>query len=396
MKKKKLKILLTSYAPLKESGGAISTYNLSKILRKFGHKVYIASTGQYKDAPTVIIPPYKKKSYLFHIQKNISAKIFEKIIREKKIDIIHSQGWITAPGSVLAAERTGIISIVHFRSYDWLCPNSSLLRKDGTSYNIANFKEIIKNSSLKMVLYNLYKWHTLKSWWSIIKRASGRLAVSRFLQKKMRRIGMDSEVIYSMRELKGNFKKKKKKKKIIVTFISRLDKQKGTELVLKIAPELIKEKNIYFYIAGRGPLQNKIEELSRKHKKIKYLGNIPHKKIGNLYAESDIIVFPVQWEEPVGGMPYECLISGTPLVASKRGGIGEVLVDKKTGYLVPGNDTKKWIEKIVFLAKNPKIRKKMGEYGKKIKNKYSLETLGRQIEKYYYKILNKNSKRFFN
>ena len=55
-------------------------------------------------------------------------------------------------------------------------------------------------------------------------------------------------------------------------------------------------------------------------------------------ARASVVLCPARWEEPFGMVAAEAQAAGTPVVAFRRGGLGEVIADGLTGYLVPPDD----------------------------------------------------------
>ncbi len=69
--------------------------------------------------------------------------------------------------------------------------------------------------------------------------------------------------------------------------------------------------------------------------KILYLGFIERDKILPYYQKAKALLLPLQWEEPFGLTAIEAMSCGTPAIAINRGSMSEIIVDGKTGYLVP-------------------------------------------------------------
>ena len=84
----------------------------------------------------------------------------------------------------------------------------------------------------------------------------------------------------------------------------------------------------------------------------------------------------------------EAMASGKPVIATRVGGNPELVLEEKTGFLVPSAEPEKLAETIVQLLKDEKQRKKMGEEGKKrVKDKFSRESMVKNYEELYSQIL---------
>ena len=67
---------------------------------------------------------------------------------------------------------------------------------------------------------------------------------------------------------------------------------------------------------------------------IEYLGEIGHEEKVELLRDARVMLFPIEWEEPFGLVMLESLACGTPVVATRRGSVPEVLEHGRTGIVV--------------------------------------------------------------
>lgn len=125
-------------------------------------------------------------------------------------------------------------------------------------------------------------------------------------------------------------KKFKLGKEFIVLFVGRLVPEKGI-LVLLDAFENITTSRLL--IAGDGPLRPRVEERIKDKKNVTYLGRTLQNDLPDLYNVADVLIVPSIHEEGFGRIILESLSCGTPVIASKRGGIVEAL-DKSVGELI--------------------------------------------------------------
>jgi len=98
---------------------------------------------------------------------------------------------------------------------------------------------------------------------------------------------------------------------------------------------------------------------------------------------TDIFVLPSLWE----GLPtaiMEAMAAGCPVVATAVGGTPELVVDRRTGFLVPPQDSGALMRKIVEFLADLDLRKKMGEAGTKhVRENFGLEQMVQKYEALY-------------
>jgi len=65
---------------------------------------------------------------------------------------------------------------------------------------------------------------------------------------------------------------------------------------------------------------------------------VPRASLWAAMARAAVVLYPVRWDEPFGMAAAEAQACGTPVVAFRRGALGEVIADGRTGFLVPPGD----------------------------------------------------------
>ena len=81
------------------------------------------------------------------------------------------------------------------------------------------------------------------------------------------------------------------------------------------------------------------------------------------YEASDVVVFPVTWEEPWGLVPIEAMALGRPVVATGRGGSGEYLRDGENALVFPPSEAPALAAAVRRLADDPALRTRLREGG---------------------------------
>lgn len=153
---------------------------------------------------------------------------------------------------------------------------------------------------------------------------------------------------------------------VTVGFVGQLVALKRPERFLK-AFALAQQScpNLRSVIVGDGPLLEKMRQLADE------LGITPDVEIKgylnsmlDLYASFDILVLTSD-AESFGRVLVEAMASGCPVIASRVGGVPEVVENGQTGFLVDPDDIPAYAEKIIQLAQDTELRQCLGLAGRK-------------------------------
>ena len=128
-------------------------------------------------------------------------------------------------------------------------------------------------------------------------------------------------------ERKGN-------KYLNILYLGQLYKAKGILDLIKVFKEL-KLNNAYLHIVGTGKEQEKALELAGDNKKIIFYGWQTGKKLLSVLSGIDILIVPSLCYENSPTVIYEALSMGIPVLTSRIGGAGELIVEGKNGWTFP-------------------------------------------------------------
>ena len=117
----------------------------------------------------------------------------------------------------------------------------------------------------------------------------------------------------------------------------RVSPEKGTHLAVELA-----------LAAGLRPrvFGNVYDEAYADRHGIRTEGSLPRGELWRLMARCAVTLMPVAWDEPFGLVAAESQVAGTPVVAHRRGGLPEVVVEGVSGFLVASGDTAGFLEAI--------------------------------------------------
>ncbi len=120
-------------------------------------------------------------------------------------------------------------------------------------------------------------------------------------------------------------------------FIGQLGHHKGLAFLLDAFAKY--EGDARLQIVGGGPLRGLVEERAKHDSRIVYLGYTPQEEVLKCVAAVDAVVVPSLCYENSPTVIYEALSAGVPLIASRIGGVGELIHEGRTGFLfTPGDE----------------------------------------------------------
>ncbi len=154
----------------------------------------------------------------------------------------------------------------------------------------------------------------------------------------------------------------------VILYVGRLERLKGLDTLLE-ALSLLDQRDINLLVVGG--LYN-LQELSRLKKickdldldqNVHFVGSINRKELKHYYNSSDLCVLPSYYES-FGLSALEASACGIPVIASKRGGLSSIVLDKKTGYLLQWRCPGPFVDKLEVLLSNRRLRDSMGVAGR--------------------------------
>ena len=174
--------------------------------------------------------------------------------------------------------------------------------------------------------------------------------------------------------------------KLVVVSTGRITKEKGYH-VLCDAIKLIGHPEIEFIIAGEGEylasFKNEIKQ-AKCASKVHFLGY--REDIEDILVASDLFVICTLHETLCISL-LEAGNNGLPSIATRVGGIPEIIVDGENGFLVEPNCPEQVAEKILFLENNREQRQLMGKQAKSIIcQKFSEGEITKKIDQLYKEI----------
>jgi glycosyltransferase involved in cell wall biosynthesis len=142
--------------------------------------------------------------------------------------------------------------------------------------------------------------------------------------------------------------------KFTILYVGRLALEKSMNVVFDTydsLPEVMK-RNSQLIIAGDGPLGESLREQFKDDANIIYTGFVQGKALSDLYAASDVLLFPSA-TETFGNVVLESMASGTPVIGAAAGGVKDNIQHGSTGLLCPPGDVPAFVKAVEQLYRSP-------------------------------------------
>jgi glycosyltransferase involved in cell wall biosynthesis len=120
-------------------------------------------------------------------------------------------------------------------------------------------------------------------------------------------------------------------------FAGRLSPEKGAAEAIDIARAAGVPIDVYGDVYDPGYSREHIDP-RRSLPGVAIHRGVPRTSLWAAMARAAVLLYPARWDEPFGMAAAEAQACGTPVVAFRRGGLGEVIMDGVTGFLVPPDD----------------------------------------------------------
>lgn len=174
-----------------------------------------------------------------------------------------------------------------------------------------------------------------------------------------------------------------------ILFVGRLVPQKGIDVLLQaFSIALQKYPNNSLVIVGDGELELYLKRIVRN------IG-IPHKvsfvkwqsgsTLVRFYQKAKIVVVPSLYE-PFGIVALEAMACGKPVIASKTGGLMEIIEDGINGFLIKPGDHLQLAKRIAYLLQYPEMRHQIGKNARARATMFSWKSIGKLTMSYYQKM----------
>jgi glycosyltransferase involved in cell wall biosynthesis len=377
-------------------------FSLAEALRSNGHSVIYFSMHHPLNLPCVqdeyfvdhidFIEVNKNKNILNSIRV-LSRVIYSRQARERiarlldkeRPDIAHLNNihaHIT-PSILFELKKRGIPIVWTLHDYQLICPNTNLMAHgvvceacNGGKYFECVKRKCKKNSRSASVVSFLEA--TTHKYLDLPGMVSSFISPSKFLLEKFIQFGwrrdkfvhlpyfLTSEKFVPSETVEGPY----------ALYIGRLESYKGVKTLLHAAKRV---SDVPVKIVGEGSEKSSCIQLAKKIniKNVEFTGYLSGNALKNVLHQAQYVVVPSEWYENYPYAVMEAMAAGKPVIASRIGGLPEMIEEGITGYLFEPGNSIDLAERMRSLIDDSGTRKRMGASAKEI-------ALGRYNQLYHF------------
>lgn len=355
-------------------------FSLESLLRNHGHEVIPFASRQAANVDTPwssYFPPEvdfqrpRPVDILRYTYSHPAREAMRKLVLEQQPDIAHLHiyyGQLTA--SILAPLKNAGVPVVQtLHEYKIVCPTYSLFAHgeiceacEGRHFWRAVARRCNRGSLVRSALSATEAY--VSRWLGAVDNIGRFIAVSDFLRDKVISMGVPRDkvtTVHNFMDCTGIEPARVPGRYVL--YFGRLERIKGVYTLLDAVAPL---RDVTVLIAGDGSekaaLQNEIARRGLDH--VKLLGFKQGPELGDLIRGSICTIAPSVCYETFGLTLVESFAHGRPVVASRIGGMTEVVADGVDGFLVRPGDAAELRERLAWMATHPLEALEMGLRGR--------------------------------
>ncbi|HEX6884458.1 MAG TPA: glycosyltransferase [Planctomycetota bacterium] len=351
-------------------GAEVYALALTRELRQRGHEVVFFGTSPDREASEEHLRVVQRPRYdTARLTRDPSVRqALEETLRRFRPELIHVHN-VSAMGidvlEGLGQSGVPVLQTVH--DFSLLCPNSWCVLPDGTACPGGAGAKCFQNECKQNYPYDgEVALHTLLRQRVMAAVVDLAVSPSRYLADMTRAGGVREvrHLHYFIDPIVSGPSTPRAANELV--FIGRLEPEKGIEHLLDAMPAILKgHAEARLTIVGGGSLSESLQARARDlglGTAVTFVSHVPRAELGRFYATSTACVLPSIWSENSPLVAYECLFAGLPMIASRIGGIPELVAEGKAGFTFTPRDPRDLAEKALkLLALPPVERERMSE-----------------------------------
>jgi glycosyltransferase involved in cell wall biosynthesis len=324
-----------------------------------------------------------------------ARRAMDKAVREIRPDVVHMHNIAhqLSPSIMLSLKSGGVPAVQTLHDYKLICPVYVLMRRGvtceacrgGRFYNatlrgchpggpIAGFA-----NTLEMYLHR----NVLRSYDSVKMF----ICPSRFMLEKVRSFGVAKDRLVHQPYFipVDEYKPRTNGGGGYYVYSGRLSREKGLPTLMEAAAKV---PDIKLIVLGEGPLEEELRGRYGSEPWVEFRGHVSGAELMDVVSGASFAVVPSEWYENQPLTILESFALGVPVIASRIGGLPEVVRNGQTGLLVEPGNSEDLASAIAWLGRHADVAANMGARARRlVESEHSPETHYRRLMEIYEGVL---------
>jgi glycosyltransferase involved in cell wall biosynthesis len=335
-----MRILMMHSRYQQRGGEDISTRAEAELLRRAGHEVELVEYDNH-DVEQI----GKASTAVRTIWSRPAVADVSRRLAEARYDVLHVQNYfpLISPAVLLTAARMGVATVQALRNYRLICAAGQLFR-DGqdcqicvgkfapwTGVRLRCYRGSLPGS---VTVTGMIAVHKLLGTWH--KHTDALVPVSEYVRSMYGRAGFPIDRLHakpnvSLAEARPGEKRRQ------AIFAGRLTLEKGVDgLIAAWRKAAVADAQLL--IVGTGPQEEELKALALGDPTIHFTGHCAHDHLMEMVAASRVSIIPSLWDDPFPRTGVEAFSVNTPVIASAKGGLVEIIEGTGGGATYPAGD----------------------------------------------------------
>ncbi|MEH2512183.1 glycosyltransferase involved in cell wall biosynthesis [Nitrobacteraceae bacterium AZCC 1564] len=339
---------------------------------------------------------YERKSFskiglalsLIHSREAVSK--ISVLVDKMRPDLMHCHNVYhqITPSIISVVKSRGIPVVLTLHDFKPMCPVYLRLRAERPCSLCldGDFRQVLMNRCAGGAIGAsalLYIEAAIQRWLGSYEKVDRFLAPSKFMRESALHRFRSDQVVLLYNGVDTDEIEVSTRDDGYVLYLGRLSREKGVETLLR-AHEAAGTWDLV--VAGTGPLAR---GLQTRYRSARFVGQLSGQALKETIGDASAIVVPSEWYENCPMSVLEAMAYGKPVVASRIGGIPELVVDGETGVLFEPGDADELRSHISRLMDDPSLRARMGAAGRlRAEKQFSIDKHNASLLETYRSLVN--------
>jgi glycosyltransferase involved in cell wall biosynthesis len=299
---------------------------------------------------------------LLQIANPSALRRLRHVLAEFRPDVTHVCIYATQLSPLILSALRGRPAILHLHNYDQICPTNSKLLPSGA---LCSFRPGLVCHRQRCVsapgLARYVAQRGLTDHWRGVFDVV--VSPSDWVSRRVRAEGLrvDTTIWNGVPEREA---RPALGGPPTIAYAGRLVVKKGVDVLLRAMAILAAEApTVRMLVAGDGPQRPALQRLAAElglETRVEFLGHLERDSMERVLGAAWVQAVPSVWEEPFGLVAAEAMMRGTATVASRIGGLSELVTDGETGYSVAPGDAPELAKALRLVLKDRALAERLG------------------------------------